>query len=178
MELPKFWHVHWTYFICCGRILCKDGQCILIASQMGTISKERNPITAPTFAIKLDSLKKLKEMNDCVIKIQDNDEIMFPNALRARGWTSPHRIKPYMRPTAHISLLNCLWDVGLEVRPYSKKNFKMSLRWSLSRHWKLYHVLKDSSPTFCNRMQRSWRVCNFAIYIPQSGSIVPRWTGF
>ena len=69
-------------------------------------------------------------MNDCVTKIQDNDEIMFPNALPARGWTSPHRIKPYMRPTAPISLLNCLWDADLEVRPYSKKNFKMSLRWS------------------------------------------------
>ena len=41
------------------------------------------------------------------------------------------------------------------------------------QYWKLYYFLKDSSPTFCNRMQRICRVCNFAIYIPQSGSIVP-----
>ena len=177
MELPKFWHVHWTYFICCGRILCKDGQCILIASQMGTISKERNPITAPTFAIKLDSLKKLKEMNDCVIKIQDNDEIMFPNALRARGWTSLHRIKPYMRPTAHISLLNCLWDVGLEVRPYSKKNFKMSLRWSLVNignyitFWKILLLL---FATECS----IFGGCVILQYVFHRVGLLSLWTGF
>ena len=127
MELPKFWHVHWTYFICCGRILCKDGQCILIASQMGTISKERNPITAPTFAIKLDSLKKLKEMNDCVIKIQDNDEIMFPNALRARGWTSPHRIKPYICAQQQTYLF---WTVYEMWASKSDHTARKTLKWA------------------------------------------------
>ena len=118
MELPKFWHVHWTYFICCGRILCKDGQCILIASQMGDNIKRKKSNNCSylylSFAIILER-KNLKKWT----------------TLRASGWTSPHRIKPDMRPTAPISLLNCLWDADLEVRPYSKKIFEMSLRWSL-----------------------------------------------
>ena len=166
---------HISYAV--GVSSAKMDNAFLLLHKWGTISKERNPITAPTFAIKLDSLKKLKEMNDCVIKIQDNDEIMFLSALRVRSWTSPHRIKPYMRPTAHISLLNCLWDADLEVRPYSKKKFKMSLRWSLVNSgnyimfWKILLLL---FATKCSVVGG----CVILQYIFHRVGLSSLWTGF
>ena len=50
---------HISYAV--GVSSAKMDNTFLLLHKWGTISKERNPITAPTFAIKLDSLKKTKK---------------------------------------------------------------------------------------------------------------------
>ena len=91
---------HISYAV--GVSSAKMDNAFLLLHKWGTISKERNPITAPMFAIKLDSLKKLKEMNDCVIKIQDNDEIIFPTP--SEGMNQPTQGKVLYAPNStHIS---------------------------------------------------------------------------